>query len=375
MEAHPGLEGPAEASCHMIVHFTRFVFVTAGALGGFAVSGLVDWSDQTGYPQYLVIFILIILGLSIGYVFGGIFGREFALAYRRVEMRLQETEPIDIVLGAAGLIVGLTLAWLASAPLRLLQPVWISVVSTVLLFIILGTFSMRVAFIKRGEFARVVPGLAGPERLPEAGTLKVLDTSAIIDGRFSALRELGLLEGELRVPRFVLAELHTLSDSADDTRRARGRRGLDLLSRLRDGEDGRVEVYEADYPDIPDVDNKLLRLAAETGATMLTVDHNLTSVARVRRVAVLNLNEVASAMRPNYLPGERIRLRIAKEGKESGQGVGYLEDGTMVVVAEGRDHIGVELDVEVTSVLQTSAGRMIFARFLTRAGESRVTDG
>jgi rRNA-processing protein FCF1 len=193
--------------------------------------------------------------------------------------------------------------------------------------------------------------------------LKVLDTSAVIDGRFVELRELGLLEGEMRVPRFVLGELHTLADSADDMRRARGRRGLDLLARLKDVESQRVEVFEADFPDIPDVDNKLLRLAAETGAVVLTVDHNLTSVARVRGVGVLNLNEVASAMRPNHLPGERIRLRVAKEGKEPGQGVGYLEDGTMVVVAEGRDRIGRDADVEVTSVLQTSAGRMIFSRF------------
>ncbi|MBE0417843.1 MAG: hypothetical protein IBX63_08750, partial [Coriobacteriia bacterium] len=182
------------------------------------------------------------------------------------------------------------------------------------------------------------------------------------------------VEGDLRVPRFVLGELHILSDSADDTRRARGRRGLDLLSRLRDEDSRRVEVFEADYPDIPDVDNKLLRLAAETGATVLTVDHNLTSVARVRGVAVLNLNEVASAMRPNHLPGERIRLRIAKEGKEQAQGVGYLEDGTMVVVADGRDHVGGEADVEVTSVLQTSAGRMIFSRFLGQPDESGDTD-
>jgi len=348
----------------MIVHITRFFFVVAGALGGFAVSGLIDWSDQTGYPPYVVIFIFIILGLLIGYVLGGIFGRELALAYHRAEERLRKTAPFDLVLGVAGLIVGLAIAWLTSVPLRFISPGWLSGIATVLLFLMLGSLGVRVAFIKRGDFARAIPVLGDPQAACDNGELKVLDTSAIIDGRFSALRDLGLLEGEIRVPRFVLGELHTLSDSADDTRRARGRRGLDLLSRLRDDDSSRVEVFEADYADIPDVDNKLLRLAAETGATVLTVDHNLTSVARVRGVAVLNLNEIASAMRPNYLPGERIRLRIAKEGKEPAQGVGYLEDGTMVVVAEGRDHIGSEADVEVTSVLQTSAGRMIFSRYL-----------
>jgi len=359
----------------MIVHITRVVFIAAGALGGFAVSGLIDWSDQTGYPPYVVILIFIILGLLIGYVLGGIFGRELAAVYRRAEERLRQTAPFDLVLGVAGLIVGLAVAWLASVPLRFIEPRWLSGIATVLLFLTLGSLGVRIAFIKRGDFARAIPLMGDADVASERGGLKILDTSAIIDGRFSALRELGLFEGELRVPRFVLGELHTLADSADDARRARGRRGLDLLSRLKDERASRIEVFETDYPEIPDVDNKLLHLAAETGATMVTVDHNLTSVARVRGVAVLNLNEIASAMRPNYLPGERIRLRIAKEGKESGQGVGYLEDGTMVVVADGRDHIGSEADVEVTSVLQTSAGRMIFARFLGLADGSGGRDG
>ena len=373
-----GAPGPDQAQKRhvpMIVHITRVVFIAAGALGGFAVSGLIDWSDHMGYPPYVVILIFIILGLLIGYVLGGIFGRELAAVYQRAEERLQRTAPFDLLLGIAGLIVGLAVAWLASVPLRFIEPGWISGLATVLLFLMLGSLGVRIAFIKRGDFARAMPLMAEADVACDKGQLKVLDTSAIIDGRFTALRELGLLEGELRVPRFVLGELHTLADSADDARRARGRRGLDLLSRLKDEEASRIEVFETDYPEIPDVDNKLLHLGAETGATILTVDHNLTSVARVRGVAVLNLNEIASTMRPNYLPGERIRLRIAKEGKESGQGVGYLEDGTMVVVADGRDHIGSESDVEVTSVLQTSAGRMIFARFLGRANDSGGRDG
>jgi len=348
----------------MVVRITRFLSIVAGAAGGLAVRGLVDWSEQTGYPPYVVIIIFIILGSSVGYVLGGIFGREFALALRRAEKRIQAMAPVDILLGVGGLIVGLAVAYLASVPLRLLEPVWLSVATTVLLFVLLGSTGVRVAFVKKRDFARALPSLGENAEPHGRAGLKVLDTSAIIDGRFAELRDLGLLEGDLRVPRFVLGELHTLADSADDTRRARGRRGLDLLTRLREVEGQRIEVFETDYADVPDVDNKLLRLAAETGATVLTVDHNLTSVARVRGVGVLNLNEVATAMRPNHLPGERIRLRIAKEGKEAGQGVGYLEDGTMVVVAQGRERIGEDADVEVTSVLQTSAGRMIFSRLV-----------
>ncbi len=372
--AHPDPQGPGERHMPMVVRITRFLLVVAGAVGGLAVSRLVDWPEQTGYPTYIVIIIFIILGSSVGYVLGGIFGRELALVQRRAELRIQAMEPADIVLGIVGLIVGLAVAYLASVPLRLLEPVWLSVVTTVLLFVLLGSVGVRVAFVKKRDFARALPAFGDDHEPCDSSGLKVLDTSAIIDGRFAELRDLGLLEGDLRVPRFVLGELHTLSDSADDTRRARGRRGLDLLARLREVEGQRIEVFEHDYPDVPDVDNKLLRLGVETGATVLTVDHNLTSVARVRGVGVLNLNEAARAMRPNHLPGERIRLRIAKEGKEAGQGVGYLEDGTMVVIAQGRDRIGEDADVEVTSVLQTSAGRMVFSRLLGDHGPEGAGD-
>ena len=182
----------------------------------------------------------------------------------------------------------------------------------------------------------------------------------MIDSRFVELRRLGFLPGSLRVPRFVLAELQTLADSADDTRRARGRRGLDLLASLPAAD--AVPVFETDYPDTPQVDEKLMRLAVDARGSIITVDYNLSKVARVRGIDVINLNEAASALRPNYIPGEIIRLKVAKQGKDADQGVGYLDDGTMVVVQSGRELIGTEADVEVTSVLQTSAGRMIFAR-------------
>jgi len=183
----------------------------------------------------------------------------------------------------------------------------------------------------------------------------------VIDGRFQQLVEAGMLEGTLVVPRFVLVELQTLADSADDLRRARGRRGLDLLTTLSLGTNA-IQVFEADFPDTPTVDAKLVRLAASSGGSIVTVDHNLTQVARVEGARVLNINEVASAVRPLFIPGDTIQLLVVKAGKEPGQGVGYLEDGTMVVIADGREAVGSERAVEVTSVLQTSAGRMIFAK-------------
>lgn len=357
---------------------TRFVFVTAGALGGFAISRLIDWTGQVGYPEYLVIFIFIILGWSIGYLIGGIVGRELTLQFSRLESYMRELSPADLVLGTVGLLVGLLLAWLGSLPLRLVQPEWLAIVSTALLYVIGASFGMQIARIKSSDFAHAFPRLSGETSSGEQPTrvdMKLLDTSAVIDGRFAELRSIGMLEGEVRVPRFVLAELQTLADSADDIKRARGRRGLDLLTRLQQGPDS-LAVFETDYQDLPDVDGKLMRLAAETNSALVTVDYNMSRVADVRGIKVLNLNEVANALRPAFLPGEPLRLRIAKAGKEPEQGVGYLEDGTMVVVQGGRPYLGEDVDTEVTSVLQTSAGRMIFARFVNEGGSDReASDG
>lgn len=352
----------AYGAIDMIVQLARIVFLAAGALGGFAVSQLIDWTETIGFSRELVIFIFIILGAAIGYLIGGILGREATSAYSRFEQRISENETTDLVLGGAGLVFGLLIALLVSIPLRLIEPRWISFLGTVLLYGLCAYAGVKAFMIKSGD---VRARFAGRAILPEATAQRMvfLDTSAVIDGRFSALRKAGFLTGELRVPRFVLAELQTLSDSADDTKRSRGRRGLDNLARLAAGEDA-IEVFETDYPEIPAVDAKLVRLAVETDGAVLTVDFNLTKVARVEGAETLNVNELAEAVRPAFLPGDQLHIAIIKEGKEAGQGVGYLEDGTMVVVQDGKTAVGGDIDVEVTSVLQTSGGRMIFARAL-----------
>jgi uncharacterized protein YacL len=350
----------------MVVHITRFIAVTAGAMGGFAVSRLIDWTDTIGYPEYFVIFIFIILGSAIGYLFGGVLGRELARLFLLAEERLALLAPVDFALGTVGVVAGGLLGFFVSQPLSLVSPTWLAVASSVLVYVMCALLGWRIALIKRDDVARAYPALSGTSQgsAVPSGPVKLLDTSAVIDGRFAELRHLGALEGEMRVPRFVLAELQTLADSADDIKRARGRRGLDLLARWQsDGDD--IEVFETDYPAIPDVDGKLMQLASDTEGTILTVDHNLTRVADVRGISVINLNELAAALKPAFLPGEALRVDLIKDGKEPEQGVGYLEDGTMVVVQEGRDHVGSVVDTEVTSVLQTSAGRMIFARFVS----------
>jgi uncharacterized protein YacL len=346
----------------VIVQLSRFVFTVAGALAGIAVSRLVDWATQLGLSETVVIIIFLILGAAIGYLLGGIVGRELARVYNIVEEHLAEYATTDLILASGGMLLGLVFALIVTYPVRVvLKEAVVTFLVLLLIFGLSGYGGMRIALLKRRDF-RMAFGKLNAEDAPAPQlVVKYLDTSAVIDGRFVELRRAGLLEGTLRVPRFVLSELQTLADSADETKRARGKRGLDLLETLVDGESG-PDVFQIDYPDIPDVDSKLLRLVRDAGGALVTVDSNLSKVARVQGLSSININEVAAAMRPAYLPGETLRLVIVREGKEPEQGVGYLEDGTMVVVADGKRHIGEEADAEVTSVLQTAVGRMVFAR-------------
>lgn len=350
----------------MFTQLSRFVLATAGALAGLAVVNLINWTQQIGYPETLVIILFVILGASIGFILGGILGRELTRAFIYFEDYIRRMSAVELLLAVAGLVTGLLVALLLSFPIRLLQPEWIAVTGTALLFVWCSYLGVRVALLKRRDFGHVFPWLSdGPGKAAIPAAPKLLDTSAVIDGRFSDLVSSGFVEGPVRVPGFVLSELQTLSDSADDIKRARGKRGLDLLAILRRGDDP-VEVFDADYPDIPDVDSKLVQLAKDTGGALLTVDHNLAQVARVQGVRVLNFNELASALRPSHLPGESLHILVAKEGKEPSQGVGYLEDGTMVVVQDAADRVGSEVDAVVTSVLQTSGGRMLFTKLRTQ---------
>ena len=191
---------------------------------------------------------------------------------------------------------------------------------------------------------------------------KILDTSVIIDGRIADVCETGFLDGTLVVPQFVLRELQYIADSQDSLKRNRGRKGLDILQRIKKGPEVKVLISEADFPDIKDVDMKLIELAKQLGGKIITNDFNLNKVAELRGVQVLNINSLANSLKPVVLPGESMRVFILKEGKEANQGVGYLDDGTMVVVDNAKRHIGRNIDITVTSVLQTTAGKMFFGK-------------
>ncbi len=226
------------------------------------------------------------------------------------------------------------------------------------------------AFVHRDRltFFRWFYQLEGPRRNCRP---KIVDTSAIIDGRLLGVARTGFLEGELMIPRFVIAELQRIADSKDHHRRTKGRRGLDLLKELQKLKTPRVVIIQDEVPEARDVDSKLVVLSRKRRAALITTDYNLNKTAEVQGVRVLNINALAQELRPIFLPGDRFRLFVQRQGKESSQGVGYLEDGTMVVVEEGAPYIGEEIDVEVVTVLQSDTGRLIFVRPLPQKEKER----
>jgi uncharacterized protein YacL len=281
--------------------------------------------------------------------------------------------PVRALTGAVlGLAVGILLASLVVLPLKGL-PLSLAAMGGVrfFAFAVLGYFGLVFGSRKGNEFDinRVVKVFKPRE---EEQYVKLLDTSVIIDGRIADICETGFLDGVFIIPQFILHELQHVADSSDPLKRARGRRGLDILHRIQKMPGVDVRVVEEDYPKIKEVDSKLVALAQDKGGKVITNDFNLNKVAELQGVSVLNINDLSNAVKPVVLPGEVMRVFVLKEGKEFGQGVGYLDDGTMIVVEDGRKQIGKTVDVAVTSVLQTTAGRMIFTKVKDESEQSEI---
>lgn len=308
-------------------------------------------------------------GLSISSqpnLFGGFWGLVWASAILLLEWGLKKTPPKGLIAGSLGLIIGLILANLITTTiLRIPFNEHMSLVLKVGISLALGYLGMLVAWRKREEFRIFLPQLTqGGEK-----KWKLLDTSVIIDGRIADIAETGFLEGTIVIPKFILSELHKIADSALPLRRRRGRRGLDILNRMQKSGSLEVVVEEKDFPEVREVDSKLIQLARVINGIIVTNDYNLNKIAKLQGVEVLNINELANALKPVILPSEELRVRVVKEGKEPNQGIAYLDDGTMVVVENAKGLIGEEVTVEVTSILQTAAGRMIFGQ--KKGGRSR----
>lgn len=308
---------------------------------------------------------------GFGAIIGFAVGLTVQVTYRRFQAQMRKL-PIEVILTrAVGLVLGLLLANLMLAPIFLL-PIpndfgFIKPLAAILGSVMFAFLGVSLADTHGRAFLRLINPNSLETILVAEGTLKpasskVLDTSCIIDGRIEELLKTGFIDGQIIVSQFVLQELQQLADAANDQKRVRGRRGLDILNRMREAYPDRLVIHQADYEDLHTVDAKLVRFTQEINGTLMTNDYNLSKVANLQKVLVLNVNDLAQAVRPIYLPGDSIELKILKEGKEPSQGIGYLDDGTMVVVEEASNRVGDEVRVVVTSALQTSAGRMIFAR-------------
>mgnify|MGYP001505747195 FL=1 len=316
-----------------------------------------------------------LLGVIIGYLISSFILKQGLVIAKRLERILTHIPNQELIAGTIGLLFGLIIANLIGVAFN--QVPIIGPYIPIILSAIFGYSGLKIMARKGPEMYYNYVQQWGGEGTKKTSrfkmfsthksdkttsTPKLLDTSVIIDGRIKELCNTGFIEGPLMVPLFVLNELQIISDSADATKRNRGRRGLDILKEMQDANKVAIEVVEDDYDDLTEVDSKLMRLALDKQWKLMTNDFNLNKVARVQGIEVLNLNELANVLKPALIAGEWIRVQIMKEGKEVHQGVAYLDDGTMIVVEDGKPYVGQTVEVMVTSILQTSAGRMIFAR-------------
>jgi uncharacterized protein YacL len=333
-----------------LVEFVRLIFVVLFTVAGYVVAT----STSAGNVRNTVLGVA--LGASVGFVLGGVLGRQTVSAVSSVEQQLRRVPAAEIVAGTAGLVAGLALAAFTTVPIFRLPPLaaW---TSAAFMYVTLGYTGYRVARSKHLELFDLI-GLK-----PRVGLVRdevaVVDTSALIDGRVVDLVSTGFLSGDLLIHSAVLRELQAIADTSDPKRRARGRRGLDAVAQLQRAKNVQVHLVEEDG--VFDVDAALVRLARERGAALITADHNLAKVAEALSVPVPNLNRLAAAFRTPVGVGDELVIELVKDGREHGQAVGYLEDGTMVVVEQARDRIGREVPIRVRNVIQTSTGRMVFA--------------
>lgn len=356
----------------LIFVFVAILFSATGFYLGMYLVGqdlipLPDAIPQLG-PGFIGLTTL--LGLVLGIALTPWLIRVSLWVTARLEQMLSKTPVQDLITGSVGLIIGLIIANLLGSVFSFMG--FIGKIIWIVLTLLLGYLGLTISVKKREEIVAVVGSIArlGAHKdkaaadARQAGTQKILDTSVIIDGRIADLCASGFIEGTLVVPGFVLEELRHIADSSDLLKRNRGRRGLDILNDLRKESSVRVVIYDntKGIDETAEVDTKLVKLAQKLGAKIITNDFNLNKVAELHGVIVLNINELANAVKPVVLPGEEMVVQVVKEGKEAGQGVAYLDDGTMIVVDGGKRFMNQTITVLVTSVLQTAAGRMIFAK-------------
>jgi len=304
---------------------------------------------------------------SLWAMLGAVLGIGFGYIILKLEEKLKDI-PLKIIFGSLlGTTISLIVAdlFISRLLLALIKDIPITLPIYILFYFVMGYIGFRIGKEKSKTLdLSKVPLL---DRMENDEDVKILDTSTIIDGRIADICETGFIDGTFVIPQFVLYEIQHIADHSDTVKRTRGRRGLDILHRLQKQTFVKVKIVDYDFPKLKDVDTKLIALAKKLTGKILTNDYNLNKVAELQGIEVLNMNQLAASLRPAMLPGEQMNVKILKEGKEHGQGIGYLDDGTMVVVDEAKRLLGKSVDVVVTSVLQTTSGRMIFAKLKEQA--------
>jgi len=348
--AAPGPDRPRRGA---VITVARIVFVTLVGYGGYLLGDALELADGWRWPFWVV--------------GGGLAG----IAVVALEHAARQVPLSRVFVGGLGAVAGVLLAQLVAAALLVfVEPIG-TPAGRGFLSLLLAYIGVVFALRREEELGGLTRAVFPSAAASRAESHKVLDTSVIIDGRIAEVCQAGFLEGTLLVPQYVLRELQQIADSADALKRNRGRRGLDVLQRLQRMAGVRTELHDLDFPHIREVDRRLIETARAVGGVVVTNDYNLNKVAELHGVRVLNINELANALRPVYLPGESLKVQVLREGKEAAQGIAYLDDGTMVVIDQGKKHIGQSISVIVTSVLQTAAGRMIFTRLGDEDAPSR----
>jgi uncharacterized protein YacL len=333
------------------VEFVRLIFVILFTAAGYTIA------TRMSAPTTQKTLLGVLLGSGTGFVLGGVFGRQTATAVSTMERELRRVPAAEVVAGAAGLIAGLAIAAFMSIALFRLPPLaaWTSVA---FIYVTLGFVGFRIGRTKHAELFSLI-GLKPRAAGVAPGEICVVDTSALIDGRVVDLVSTGFLTGDLLIHDGVLRELQQIADSSDPKRRGRGRRGLDAVAELQRAPT--IQVHLVEEAGVSDVDAALVRLARDRGASLITTDQNLAKVAGALSVPVPRMNDLAAAFRLPVTPGDEITVELVKDGREHGQAVGYLDDGTMVVVEAAKERIGSAVPVVVHNVIQTASGRMVFA--------------
>lgn len=356
----------------------RVIFIILFTILGIALSTQTSFILSLIVPENILNFMILgitiisgasiiinaIIGAFIGFFIAPYLINKLFKLTSHVEKSLTTNSLQDLLIGTSGLFIGLIIANLVGLAFRSVP--YIGPYISVVLSIVLGYIGMHLGINKKAEIWEWIICHGKESKNKKVG--KLLDTNIIIDGRIADIFKTGFLEGPLVIPVFVLEELQKISDSSDILKRNRGRRGLDILNQMRKKQEDEVIIINDDFEDVNEVDSKLIKLARKKKYKIITNDYNLNKVAELQEIEVLNINDLAIAVKPVLIPGEEIVVQLIKHGKEEGQGVAYLDDGTMIVVENGSKSIGKQVSIMVTSVLQTAAGKMIFAKI----GEKQV---